>query len=70
MFSAFGNMDLYCLGGDLSTAYGESFYLLYIYLYLWNTKHMLFEKIPEHTKTKTKNQNKPTKERIVPNQSE
>lgn len=44
MFSAFGNMDLYCLEGDLSTAYGESFYLLYIYLYLWNTKHMIFWK--------------------------
>lgn len=53
MFSAFGNMHLYCLGGDIPTVCKEVCYWLYTYPDLWNTNYIIFRK----KKKKTKQQN-------------
>lgn len=40
MFPASGNMHLYCLEGDNSTASREVFY--WLYTYVWNTNYRNF----------------------------
>ena len=55
MFSAIGNMCLYCLGGDIPAACKEVFYWLYTYLDLWNMNYMIFRK--RKKKKQPQNQN-------------